>query len=131
MALRGYLKKFKVPGLVSCSPQERWSRGKGGGARGDPKVGLWLISSNSGMLQVMTPNDLAPIPSAPFDDLDLDRDEDEEKWEDRVMALASIRIASARARLERMGVIDADGKVVSHDLPPDMLPDSDATLETG
>ena len=34
-------------------------------------------------------------------------------------------------RLERMGVIDGDGKLVSHELPPDMLPDSDATLETG
>ena len=76
-------------------------------------------------------NDPSPIPSAPFDDLDLDRDRDEEEWERRVMALASSRIAAARARLERMGVIDGDGKLVSHELPPDMLPDSDATLETG
>jgi hypothetical protein len=78
-----------------------------------------------------SPNDLQVIPSAPFDDLDLDRDEDDEEWERRVMALASTRIAGARARLERMGVIDREGALVSHELPPDMLPDSDATLETG
>jgi hypothetical protein len=76
-------------------------------------------------------NDLSPIPSAPFDDLDLDRDENEEEWERRVMDLASARIAASRARLERLGIIDADGKLVSSELPPDMLPDSDTTLETG
>jgi hypothetical protein len=73
----------------------------------------------------------SPIPSAPFDDLDLDRPEDEEEWERRVMALAAARIVAARARLERLGVIDAAGNLVSTELPPDMLSDSDTTLETG
>jgi hypothetical protein len=72
-----------------------------------------------------------PIPSAPFDDLDLDRPEDEEEWERRVMALAAARIVAERARLERLGIIDADGNLVSHELPPDMLPESDTTLDTG
>jgi hypothetical protein len=72
-----------------------------------------------------------PIPTAPVDDLDLDRDEDEEEWERRVMELAAARIAAARARLERLGIVDAEGKLVSTELPPDMLPDSDTTLETG
>ena len=76
-------------------------------------------------------NDLSLIPNAPVDDLDLDREEDEEEWERRLMALASARIAAARARLERLGIIDADGKLVSTELPPDMLPDADTTLETG
>jgi hypothetical protein len=75
--------------------------------------------------------DLSLIPSAPFDDLDLDRDEDEQEWERRVMKLASARIASARVRLQRLGIVDAEGKLVSSDLPADMLPDSDTTLETG
>ena len=39
--------------------------------------------------------------------------------------------ASARARFERLGIVDAEGKLVSNELPPDMLPDSDTTLETG
>lgn len=73
----------------------------------------------------------SPIPSAPLDDLDLDNDEDEEEWERRVMELASTRIAAARARLESLGIIDADGNVVSSELPPDMRADSDTTLETG
>jgi hypothetical protein len=73
----------------------------------------------------------SPIPSAPFDDLDLDRAEDEEEWERRVMALASDRIATERARLERLGIIDPNGNLVSGKLPPDMLPESDATVETG
>ena len=47
------------------------------------------------------------------------------------MALASSRIREARARLEQLGIIDADGALVSSELPPDMMPDSDATLETG
>jgi hypothetical protein len=76
-------------------------------------------------------NDPSPIPSAPLDDLDLDRPEDEEEWERRVMALAAARIAAERARLERLGIIDANGNLVSTALPPDMLPESDTTLETG
>ncbi len=74
---------------------------------------------------------VSPIPSAPFDDLDLDRPEDEEEWDRRVMALAAARIAAERVRLERLGIIDANGDLVSRELPPDMLPDSDTTLETG
>ena len=76
-------------------------------------------------------NEASLIPSAPFDDLDLDRSEDEEEWERRVMALAAARIAAERLRLEHLGIIDADGKLVSTALPPDMLPASDTTLETG
>jgi hypothetical protein len=72
-----------------------------------------------------------PIPSAPFDDLDLDRPEDEEEWDRRVMALAAARIAAERVRLEQLGIIDANGALRSRELPPDMLPDSDTTLETG
>ncbi|MGH7285445.1 MAG: hypothetical protein ACRELY_28315 [Polyangiaceae bacterium] len=71
------------------------------------------------------------IPSAVFDDLDLDRDEDEEEWERRVMALAAERIVAERARLERLGIVDANGALVSTVLPPDLLPESDTTLETG
>ncbi len=47
------------------------------------------------------------------------------------MELAAQRIAAARARLERLKIIDANGELVSTELPPDMLPDSDTTLETG
>jgi hypothetical protein len=75
--------------------------------------------------------DPPPIPSATFDDLDLDRDEDRAEWARRLMELAAQRIAAARARLERLKIIDANGELVSTELPPDMLPDSDTTLETG
>src|SRR5689334_6939510 len=61
--------------------------------------------------------DLSPIPSAPFDDLDLERPEDEEQWERRVMAVATARIAAERARLEKLGIIDSAGNLVSHELP--------------
>jgi hypothetical protein len=73
----------------------------------------------------------SPIPSTRFDDLDLDRPEDEEEWDRRVMALAAARIAAERARLEQLGIIDANGDLVSRELPPDMLPESDATVDTG
>lgn len=73
----------------------------------------------------------SPIPNAPFDDLDLDRPEDEEEWKRRVMALAAARIAAERTRMEGLGIIDANGERVSRELPPDMLPESDTTLETG
>ena len=76
-------------------------------------------------------NDPSPIPSAPFDDLDLDRPEDEVEWDRRVMALATARIVAERVRLERLGIIDANGDLVSRELPRDMLPESDTTLETG
>jgi hypothetical protein len=72
-----------------------------------------------------------PIPSARIDDLDFDREEDNAEWLRRLDALARVRLADARTRLERLGIIDADGKPVSKELPPDMLPDSDTTLETG
>jgi hypothetical protein len=76
-------------------------------------------------------SDTPPIPTATFDDLDLDRDGDRNEWERRLMDLAAQRIAAARLRLERLGIVDANGKLCSSDLPPDMLPDSDTTLETG
>jgi hypothetical protein len=47
------------------------------------------------------------------------------------MELASVRIHAARTRLERMGIIDASGQVVSNELPLDKTADSDATLEAG
>jgi hypothetical protein len=76
-------------------------------------------------------DDPSPIPSARFDDLDLDRPEDEEEWERRVMALAAARIAEERVRMEKLGLIDAEGNLVSTELTPDMLPGSDTTLDTG
>ena len=71
------------------------------------------------------------IPSAPFNDLDLDLAADEAEWERRVMALAGERLASERTRLERLGIIDANGDLVSRELPPDMLSDSETSVETG
>jgi hypothetical protein len=47
------------------------------------------------------------------------------------MALAAARIAAERTRLERLGIIDANGDLVSRQLPSDMLPESDTTIETG
>jgi hypothetical protein len=47
------------------------------------------------------------------------------------MALAAKRIAAERVRLERLGIIDSDGELVSREFPPDMRPESDTTLETG
>ncbi len=76
-------------------------------------------------------NDSSPIPTARFDDLDLDVPGDAAEWERRLMRLASSRIKAERARLERLGIIAADGKLVSAAVPPDMLPDADETLETG
>lgn len=92
-------------------------------------AGLAEIGHPSTMSASLT--EPSPIPSAPFDDLDLDRPEDEEEWERRVMALAAKRIAAERVRLEGLGIIDANGDLVSRALPPDMLPESDTTLETG
>lgn len=77
------------------------------------------------------PASTAPVPEARFDDLDLDLEEDRVEWRRRLAELAAVRLSSARARFERLGIVDADGKLVSSDLPPDMLPDSDTTLETG
>jgi hypothetical protein len=75
--------------------------------------------------------DCSPIPHAPVVDLDLDREDDEQEWERRVMTLASQRLEAAQARLERLGIIDSEGQLVSRELPADMKPDSDSTLETG
>ena len=75
--------------------------------------------------------EIAELPSAPVDDLDLDRQSDLAEWDRRVMELATKRVAAARERLERMGIIDQAGELVSTALPADMDPSSDATLETG
>ena len=64
----------------------------------------------------------APIPEARFDDLDLDREEDRVEWRRRLADLATARLSSARERLEGLGIVDAEGKLVSTELPPDMLP---------
>ncbi|HET9953575.1 MAG TPA: hypothetical protein VFQ61_03675 [Polyangiaceae bacterium] len=47
------------------------------------------------------------------------------------VALAAARIAAERVRLERLGIIDATGELISKELPPDMVAESDTTLETG
>jgi hypothetical protein len=82
-------------------------------------------------MNARTPEPGSPIPSAPFDDLDLEKPEDEAEWDRRVMALAAARITAERVRLERLGIIGEDGALISSDLPPDMRPESDTTLETG
>ncbi|MCC6898399.1 MAG: hypothetical protein IT377_05455 [Polyangiaceae bacterium] len=71
------------------------------------------------------------IPEARVDDLDLDDENDRAEWERRLAALAQARLGQARARLERMGVIDEDGRLVSSAVPADMLPASDTSVETG
>ena len=47
------------------------------------------------------------------------------------MALAAARIAAERVRLVRLGIIDANGDLVSRELPPDILPESDTSVDTG
>jgi len=73
----------------------------------------------------------AAIPTAPFDDLDLGTEQGELEWERRVGRMALQRITDARRRLARLGIIDANGQLVSTEMPRDMDPDSDATVETG
>jgi len=45
--------------------------------------------------------------------------------------MADRRIALARMRLERMGIIDASGNLISNELPSDMLPGSESSTDTG
>jgi len=71
------------------------------------------------------------IPEARVDDLDLDDDADRAIWNERLLALAATRLQQARGRLERMGVIDAEGQLISSAPPADMLPTSDTSVETG
>lgn len=71
------------------------------------------------------------IPSARVADLEPDRPEDDEEEERRFMALAATRIAAERVRLERLGIIDDKCDLVSRELPPDMRPESETTVETG
>jgi hypothetical protein len=80
---------------------------------------------------VASANDPEPLPGAPFDDLDLDREEDRAEWRKRLKELADARLATARKRLQRLGIVDDKGELVSDETPPDMLPGSDTTLETG
>ena len=63
--------------------------------------------------------------------LDLDDDIDVATWDARMDAMAERRILQARARLEQMGVIDRDGRLISREIPPDMLPTSGTSIETG
>ena len=48
--------------------------------------------------------------AARIDDLDLDVPEDREEWRRRLAALEAARLAMARARLQRLGVVDARGE---------------------
>ena len=57
------------------------------------------------------------ILEARFDDLDLDREEDRVVWRRRLAELAAARLSIARARFERLGIVDSEGKLVSCELP--------------
>jgi hypothetical protein len=87
-----------------------------------------VIEMRHPAIMLTPPKEPSHIPNVSFDDLDPDLPEDEEEWERRLMAFAAERIAAERLRMERLGIIDANGDLVSHELPPDMLPDSDTTL---
>jgi hypothetical protein len=71
------------------------------------------------------------IPEARVDDLDLDDPSDRAKWEQRLAQLAEGRLQTARRRLEQMGVITPDGDLVSDEVPADMTPGSEASVDTG
>ncbi|MBX3182921.1 MAG: hypothetical protein KIT72_17990 [Polyangiaceae bacterium] len=71
------------------------------------------------------------IPIIRSGDLDLESPEGRTEWDRRVMALAARRIAEERVRMEQLGIIDEHGELISRELPPDMLPESETTLETG
>ena len=79
----------------------------------------------------MADSGFSEIPKAPVADLDLSAPGQREEWERRVMALAARRLEQARKRLAAMGIVDENGDLRSNELPPDMLPDSDTSLETG
>lgn len=70
------------------------------------------------------------IPEARFDDLDLDDPAGWAVWEQRLAAMAARRILQARARLEKMGIIDRDGNGVSAEVPADMRPGSESGVDT-
>lgn len=76
-------------------------------------------------------NEVAPIPGARVDDLDLDQEEHRAEWRQRLSNLASARLTTSRTRLQQLGIVDNEGQLVSGESPPDMLPSSDTTLETG
>jgi hypothetical protein len=75
--------------------------------------------------------DESTIPEARVDDLDLDDEADAATWDARMDAMAERRIQQARARLEQMGVIDRNGRLVSRELPPDMRPTSTTSVDSG
>ncbi len=67
----------------------------------------------------MAPDGTKPlIPEARVDDLDLDDGRDHALWQERLDALAKARLARARERLERMGIIDGEGHLVSNEPRP-------------
>jgi hypothetical protein len=105
-----------------CREENNWLRKRW--------LAIWRAIGHASLMPPLG-DDRSVIPSAPCDDLDLDRPEDEEEWERRVMRLADQRIVAERARLERLGVIDRDGNLVSTELTPDMRPESDTSVETG
>ena len=47
-----------------------------------------------------------------------------------MFSISEFFIYASRHR-ERLGIIDANGELISKELPADMLPESDTTLETG
>jgi hypothetical protein len=71
------------------------------------------------------------IPEARVDDLDLDDPADAAKWQQRLTDMSRRRLEVARERLERMGVIDETGALVSDEEPPEMNPALGTSIETG
>ena len=80
---------------------------------------------------VIDPADESLIPEARVDDLDLDNEADVATWDACMDAMNDRRIRQARARLEQMGIMDRDGRLVSREVPPDMRPTSVTSIETG
>lgn len=64
-------------------------------------------------------------PPAPVVDLNLELPEAEDEWLRRLDATARGRLAQARARLERLGLLDTGGAPTSAALPPDLDPEGE------
>jgi hypothetical protein len=92
-----------------------------------------LSRAASGVVQMMgaSTKPASPVPDVRFDDEDVDRDEDQAELSGRLSALATARLAAARARLEHLGIIRSRGRARVDRAAWRMLPNSDTTLETG
>lgn len=62
--------------------------------------------------------------------VDFEDDDNADAWRARMQTRAGVHVAEAMAKFRALGLVDAEGRAIERELPPDMRPESKSSVAT-